>query len=114
MQRSRIEQKILDGELVAIDREEESEDARRGHQFRKGAIRAEFEKERDRLAVEYNAEKLRVIEARKKLDEKLDRLNLSIHQRRLEVRQAELELGRCKDIDPKGYLRLVLLPGRII
>ncbi len=94
-----------------LDAEEES--ATRDHEGQRGAAKAKFEKEKQRLRADYEVEKVKVLEARKKLDEKVDEMRRSLHQKRLEVRRGERELEKLKDITPKTYLRLLLLPKRI-
>lgn len=92
---------------------DEEESAKQDHGIQREAIKARFEREKSRLAAEFKAEKAKATEALKKLDEKLDQLNRSLFQRRLDLRQAERDLDRIKAISPMAYLRLVLLPDRV-
>ncbi|OJW23937.1 MAG: hypothetical protein BGO49_17280 [Planctomycetales bacterium 71-10] len=91
-----------------LDAEEQVE--RRAHELRRDALKSKFQREKEKLAEEYQAEKGRVVEARKRLDQQFDEWNRSLFRLRLEARQDELALERLKIIGPWRYLRLVLIP----
>jgi len=87
---------------------EEEASARRNYNLQVDALPAKYDGERSRLTDEYAAEMKRAAEAQKKLDEELNRKNLSLVLRKLEAREVEHELEQYRKVNYPRYIIALL------